>query len=476
MGTPKTTGWNPHRFDDIGRDARDVGDDLIDAFDMKGGLLRSAYYDDARGGASGKKISVLWMSYFVLYPEWETLVFSDLALAIFSMLFVALWLRVHVKSTCVAAVSMAQIVLSMPITLFFYRFLLQIPYFSPMQILAIFVVLGIGADDVFVYSDAWKQSDFEVPRFDDDDAAARLERRVAFAYGRALQAIFNTSFTTAFAFFATAISPIMPLSTFGIFAAIAILVNYGLVMTVTPAVWVLAEPRGARKRRCCCGGAAEDAPAGRLQSPEMASRRYRPSLDDDDDFGLLVRPQRLRPCAILAAVCCRAKRDDARAPRRSLSTRAVDGYVALLARRYVGAALVSFMLLGGVGLAVAASRLRPPKAVEDWLPPRHMFTRAMRLSEDGYDANLAERYPTVTLAWGLDHLTRPKFSRYVPSKHRGDVHFSEPLRLFEADAQAQIRAGKGCEIPNFKGSYLGRFPLVSADFWTRDHLSERSRP
>ena len=38
------------------------------------------------------------------------------------------------------------------------------------------------------------------------------------------------------------------------------------------------------------------------------------------------------------------------------------------------------------------------------------------------------------------------------------------------------RAGKGCEIPNFKGSYLGRFPLVWADFWTSDHLSERSRP
>ena len=37
------------------------------------------------------------------------------------------------------------------------------------------------------------------------------------------------------------------------------------------------------------------------------------------------------------------------------------------------------------------------------------------------------------------------------------------------------RAGKGCENPNFKGSYLGRFPLVSADFWTSHHLSERSR-
>ena len=37
------------------------------------------------------------------------------------------------------------------------------------------------------------------------------------------------------------------------------------------------------------------------------------------------------------------------------------------------------------------------------------------------------------------------------------------------------RAAKESEIPNFKGSYLGRFPLVSADFWTSDHLSERSR-
>jgi hypothetical protein len=37
------------------------------------------------------------------------------------------------------------------------------------------------------------------------------------------------------------------------------------------------------------------------------------------------------------------------------------------------------------------------------------------------------------------------------------------------------RAGKGCEIPNFKGSYNPPFPLVSADFWTSDHPSERSR-
>ena len=36
-------------------------------------------------------------------------------------------------------------------------------------------------------------------------------------------------------------------------------------------------------------------------------------------------------------------------------------------------------------------------------------------------------------------------------------------------------AAQESDMPNFKGSDLGRFPLVSADFWTSDHLSERPR-
>ena len=67
----------------------------------------------------------------------------------------------------------------------------------------------------------------------------------------------------------------------------------------------------------------------------------------------------------------------------------------------------------------------------------------------------------------------------------GVVPTTERLIRHAIDARAALAlcvnkvdrgAGKGCENPNFKGSYLGRFPLVSADFWTSDHLSERSRP
>ena len=63
-----------------------------------------------------------------------------------------------------------------------------------------------------------------------------------------------------------------------------------------------------------------------------------------------------------------------------------------------------------------------------------------------------------------------------------DSHDGDPSALAEDDAEDAVeassvarRAGQESEIPNFKGSYLGRFSLALADFWTSDHLSERSR-
>ena len=45
-----------------------------------------------------------------------------------------------------------------------------------------------------------------------------------------------------------------------------------------------------------------------------------------------------------------------------------------------------------------------------------------------------------------------------------------------ADLEAVwTRAARESDIPNFKGSHLGHVPLVPAEFWTSDHLSERSR-
>ena len=63
----------------------------------------------------------------------------------------------------------------------------------------------------------------------------------------------------------------------------------------------------------------------------------------------------------------------------------------------------------------------------------------------------------------------PRLSSRCAEAYACDATWTERL------GWALSGAGNGCEIPNFKDSYLGRFPLISADFWTSDHLSERSR-
>ena len=60
--------------------------------------------------------------------------------------------------------------------------------------------------------------------------------RMEYAITRTITAVFNTSFTTAIAFVATGVSPIMSISTFGWFAATCIVVNYVFAITVTPSL------------------------------------------------------------------------------------------------------------------------------------------------------------------------------------------------------------------------------------------------
>jgi len=75
-----------------------------------------------------------------------------------SILFVLVYIIYHTGSSFLGCLGMAQIVLTLPSALFFYRIVFRIPFFNQLHILAIYLVLGIGADDIFVFVDAWKQS------------------------------------------------------------------------------------------------------------------------------------------------------------------------------------------------------------------------------------------------------------------------------------------------------------------------------
>ncbi len=158
--------------------------------------------------------------------------FTWVGLSIF-LVFAYMWFTL--KSFWMTANSMLNIVMSFPITLVVYKGIFQISYYSFLHNLLVFVVLGIAADNVFVFTDAWKETSHI------DSIKKDKLKRMNYTWRRAAKASFVTTFTTAIAFLANAFSKLMPIKSFGIFAAVLIPLNYLQVILVFPAILIIHE-------------------------------------------------------------------------------------------------------------------------------------------------------------------------------------------------------------------------------------------
>lgn len=124
--------------------------------------------------------------------------------------------------------------------------MLRISYFSSLNSLVIFIVLGIAADNIFVLMDAWKQSAC-IPEY-----KGSHKMRMSYAWKRALRAISVTSSTTTVAFLANSISPLMPIRSFGWYATVIIPVNFALVLFLFPSAIIYYENNFAKYAFCGC--------------------------------------------------------------------------------------------------------------------------------------------------------------------------------------------------------------------------------
>lgn len=180
----------------------------------------------------------------------QEVVNGDVAYAAFSGIFVFLFIWYHLGSLFMAALSMTMILMSFPVSYLLYSGICQITMNTTLNQLTIFIVLGIAADDIFVFCDAWRQSEF-IPLLANNE-----KRRMAYAFKRSFRAIAVTSSTTAVAFLANAASDIRPIRGFGIFAAIIVPVNFFIVILIMPSVQVyhdrVFKHRCAYSKICGC--------------------------------------------------------------------------------------------------------------------------------------------------------------------------------------------------------------------------------
>jgi len=100
----------------------------------------------------------------------------------------------------------------------------------------IFIILGIGCDDIFVFMDAFRQSEMEPAHI-----SGSLETRFAWAYNRAAGAMLATSLTTTLAFLGCAISQIWDIRCFGVVNGMMVIFDYLLVITWFPAAVIVHE-------------------------------------------------------------------------------------------------------------------------------------------------------------------------------------------------------------------------------------------
>ena len=120
-----------------------------------------------------------------------------------------------------------QVGFSFPVAYFLYKLVCGFSFFPFLNFLALFVVMGIGVDDLFVVVDKWHQAVLRLP----PDASVA---DIAAAVGPdAAHAMLLTSLTTAAAFFATCLVPVAPIRLFALFMGFLVLADYALCLTIS---------------------------------------------------------------------------------------------------------------------------------------------------------------------------------------------------------------------------------------------------
>ena len=141
----------------------------------------------------------------------------------------------HTNSFFLGFFSLLNIAMSIPICLILYTYVLKITYFSAIHIMALLIIVGIGADDIFVFHDFWL-STFQIKAIRNEPIL-----RISYTFRQSSKAMMVTSLTSAIAFVACSFTVIMPLKSFGIFAAIIVPTCFVLTITAQPVVYFVYE-------------------------------------------------------------------------------------------------------------------------------------------------------------------------------------------------------------------------------------------
>ena len=175
----------------------------------------------------------------------------DIRFVVASAVGVLFVMMYQLRNPVLAVGGLLEALASYPLSFAAYHWVYGNSINSQINILAMYIVLGIGADDVFVMADAYRQSKTLMTNLGQIPEGDRLKARLQWAWTRAASAMTVTTLTTAVAFGVTGLSRIPALAAFGQLASIAVVVNFALSLSVFPSLlssWHMYGSKGGRAK------------------------------------------------------------------------------------------------------------------------------------------------------------------------------------------------------------------------------------
>lgn len=189
---------------------------------------------------------MIWFGSFLFEGLLNELLMHDVLLAVGSMIFVVFWIMFHTQSVFLALAGMLHILMALPLAGGILP-VFGIKEITPLSFLGIYIILAIGADDIFVFVDHFKHV-----KYDDSFSDNSFSFKLYHAWKQAFIAMSITSFTTMVAFFANAFSVLPGIAGFGAFAGMLIFFNFIFVVTYFPAVVVINHFIFSKLHFCLC--------------------------------------------------------------------------------------------------------------------------------------------------------------------------------------------------------------------------------
>lgn len=371
------------------------------------------------------EVEVLYFATPLVGDEILAILQQDLLMALVSVAFVFIWLRVHSGSFFLAIAGMLEILLSIPVAFVLYRSVLGFQYFDTMNAMTLFVVLAIGADDIFVLMDAYHQALYHAP------ARVDFRARMTWSYRRAAGAMFVTSFTTMAAFAATAASPLIDVQSFGAFAACVIFVDYLLVITWFPACLVFYHNH-LESRTCCL-------------------RRSVPGTSTDRAYQAPRLPVTSQSEDSVDELC--------QGPKKRFAERFLGGPFAdfVVKRRVL---ILGFFVVVAAGTAGVGSQIQAATSTDQMLPSDHPFQRIFDIMGEEFPSSAQEANAKVHLVWGLAGVDRTGVNLLRDSENKGVVVYDEAF-IFDEAAQEHLLGV--CEEVLHYGEEVSGFLSMNVD-------------